>query len=54
MIRTLLTEWAYARAIDCSSWRTHALYGYLDFHNYQRRYSALNYLPTASRLPAAL
>jgi transposase InsO family protein len=54
VIRTLLTEWAYARAFGRSYWRTHALDDYLRFYNFQRRHSALNYLPPASRLPAAL
>lgn len=54
VIRTLLTEWAYARAFGRSYWRTRALDDYLIFYNFQRRHSALNYLPPASRLPAAL
>lgn len=54
MIRTLLAEWAYARAFGRSYWRTRALDDYLSFYNFQRRHSALNYLPPASRLPAAL
>jgi transposase InsO family protein len=54
VIRTLLTEWAYARAYGRSHWRTRALDAYLHYYNFTRRHSALNYLPPASRLPAAL
>lgn len=54
MIRTLLTEWAYARAYGRSHWRTRALDDYLYFYNFQRPHSALNYQPPASRLPAVL
>ncbi|HYW31827.1 MAG TPA: IS481 family transposase [Gemmatimonas sp.] len=54
MIRTLLTEWAYARAYGRSYWRTRALDDYLSFYNFHRPHSALNYQPPASRLPAAL
>jgi transposase InsO family protein len=54
LIRTLLTEWAYANAYGRSHWRTRALDPYLVYYNFSRRHSALNYLPPASRLPAAL
>ena len=54
VIRTLLTEWAYARAYGRSHWRTRALDDYLHFYNFHRRHSALNYRPPASRLPVAL
>lgn len=54
MIRTLLNEWAYARAFGRSYWRTRALDDYLWFYNFHRPHSALNYLPPASRLPVAL
>jgi transposase InsO family protein len=54
VIRTLLTEWAYARAYGRSHWRTRALADYLHFYNFHRRHSALHYLPPASRLPVAL
>lgn len=53
-IRTLLTEWAYATAYGRSGWRTRALHPYLSFYNYERRHSALNDHPPASRLPAVL
>ncbi len=45
MIRTLLTEWAYARAYGRSHWRTRALDDYLSFSNVHRPHSALNYQP---------
>ncbi|MBY0489168.1 MAG: IS481 family transposase [Gemmatimonadaceae bacterium] len=54
VIGTLLTDWAYARAFGRSYLRTRALDDYLLFYNFQRRHSALYYLPPASRLPAAL
>jgi transposase InsO family protein len=54
VIRTLLTEWAYGRSYRRSHQRTAALDTYLHFYNFHRRHSALNYLPPASRLPAAL
>ncbi len=54
VIRTLLTEWAYARAYGRSHWRTRALDDYLYFYNFHRRHSALRYLLPASRLPVAL
>ena len=54
VIRTLLTEWAYARPYRRSHQRTSALDTYLHFYNFHRRHSALNYQPPASRLPAAL
>lgn len=53
-IRTLLTEWAYARAYGRSRWRTQALPAYLSFYNTERRHSALGGRPPASRLPHAL
>jgi transposase InsO family protein len=49
-IRTLLTEWAYARAYGRSHWRTAALTPYLTFYNTERRHSALGNRPPASRL----
>jgi transposase InsO family protein len=54
MIRTLLTEWANARAYGRSHWRTRALGDNLFFSNVSRPHSALNYQSPASRLPAAL
>jgi transposase InsO family protein len=53
-IRTLLTEWAYATAYGRSGWRTRALRPYLSYYNHDRRHSALNDQPPASRLPAVL
>jgi len=53
-IRTLLTEWAYATAYGRSARRTAALPIYLTYYNFQRRHSALNDAPPASRLPIAL
>lgn len=53
-IRTLLTEWAYARAYGHSTARTAALTPYLRFYNFHRAHTALSFLPPASRLPAAL
>lgn len=53
-IRTLLTEWAYARAYARSRQRTDALDTYLYFYNFHRRHSALQHQPPASRLPASL
>lgn len=53
-IRTLLAEWAYARAYGRSRWRTLALPHYLSFYNTERRHSALGGRPPASRLPHAL
>lgn len=54
VIRTLLTEWAYARPYARSPQRTHALDTYLHFYNFHRRHSALQHQPPASRLPASL
>ncbi len=54
VIHTLLTEWAYARAFGHSYGRTRALDDYLTFYNIERRHIAPNYLPQASRLPAAV
>jgi transposase InsO family protein len=53
-IRTLLTEWAYARAYARSRQRTDALDTYLHFYNFHRRHGALQHQPPASRLPASL
>jgi hypothetical protein len=48
VIRTFLTEWAYARAFGRSYWRTRVLANYLAFDNFARRLSALVYLAPAS------
>jgi len=53
-IRILLTEWAYATAYGRSARRTAALPHYLAYYNFQRRHSALNDAPPASRLPIAV
>lgn len=50
-IRTLLTEWAYATAYGRSARRTAALPIYLAYYNFERRHTALNDQPPASRLP---
>jgi transposase InsO family protein len=49
-IRTLLNEWAYARAYGRSGWRTRALPHYLSFYNTERRHSALGDRTPAARL----
>lgn len=54
LIRTLLTEWAYARPYAHSRHRATALDTYLRFYNFHRRHSALHHRPPASRLPASL
>ena len=54
LIRTLLTEWAYARAYARSAARTRALFRYLHYYNFERPHSALGGLPPASRCPALL
>ena len=43
VIRTLLAEWAYARAYGRSCWRTRARPRYLSFYNLERRHSVLHY-----------
>jgi transposase InsO family protein len=53
-IRTLLSEWAYARAYGHSPARRAALAPYLTFYNFHRAHSALSFHPPASRLPATL
>jgi transposase InsO family protein len=50
-IRTLLTEWAYVTAYGRSARRTAALPIYLAYYNFERRHTALNDQPPASRLP---
>jgi transposase InsO family protein len=54
VIRTLLAEWAYARAFGRSHWRTRALTRYLHFYNTARRHSALGYATPTSRLSPRL
>jgi transposase InsO family protein len=53
-IRTLLTEWAYARAYGHSNARRAALAPYLTFYNFHRAHTALSFQPPAARLPVAL
>lgn len=52
MNRTLLTEWAYARAWTTNNDRTTALDTYLDYYNTHRGHTALNGNPPISRLAA--
>jgi transposase InsO family protein len=48
-IRTLLAGWAYGIIYRSSQERTNALDGWLWHYNHQRRHSALNHQPPASR-----
>ena len=50
--RTLLTEWAYARAWTANRSRTRALDSFLRFYNTRRGHSALSGHPPTSRLAA--
>jgi len=49
-IRTLLQEWAYARAYRTSAFRAAALPHYLRFYNTERRHTALGYTTPLQRL----
>jgi transposase InsO family protein len=49
--RTLVTEWAYARAWYTNQERTHALADWLEYYNRARPHGALGGLPPISRLP---
>jgi transposase InsO family protein len=49
-IRTLLAGWAYGAVYRTSAERTAALHGWLWYHNYQRRHSALGHKPPIARL----
>lgn len=49
-IRTLLHEWAYARAYGRSAFRTRGLSPYLQFYNTERPHTALGYLTPLQRL----
>ncbi|MDE3217473.1 MAG: IS481 family transposase [Gemmatimonadota bacterium] len=51
-IRTLLAEWAYARAYRSSASRTAALPHYLHFYNTERPHTALGYIAPLQRLIA--
>lgn len=53
-IRTMLADWAYARAYRHSRERTRALAPFLTFYNFERRHTALGFVPPASRLAAFL
>jgi transposase InsO family protein len=48
--RTLQVEWAYRQAFTSNADRAAALAPWLEYYNTQRRHSALNGLPPASRL----
>lgn len=50
LIQTLLREWAYVRPYRSSAFRSLALRPYLTYYNTQRRHTALNLQPPASRL----
>jgi transposase InsO family protein len=50
LIRTLLTEWAYAAAYPTSAARTRALAAFLDRYNFHRPHKALGGIPPAKRL----
>jgi transposase InsO family protein len=49
-IRTLVYEWAYARAYRTSAFRAIALPHYLRFYNTERRHTALGYTTPLQRL----
>ncbi len=53
-IRTMLADWANARAYRPSRERTRALAPFLTFYNFERRHTALGFIPPASRLAALL
>lgn len=53
-IRTLLQDWAYARPYPHSRERTRALAPFLTFYNFERRHTALGFVPPVSRLAAFL
>jgi transposase InsO family protein len=50
LIRTLLTEWAYAAAYPTSAARTRALAAFLTRYNTTRPHKALGGIPPAKRL----
>jgi transposase InsO family protein len=50
LIKTLLSEWAYARLYGTPQERTHALTLYLNHYNYRRHHGSLGHQPPASRL----
>jgi Integrase core domain len=48
--RTLQTEWSYRRVFKSNADRVRSLAPWLEFHNTQRRHSALDGVPPISRL----
>ena len=50
LIRTLLSEWAYAAVYGSSAERTSALAGWLERYNFRRRHGALGHRPPIARL----
>ena len=50
LIKTLLSEWAYARIYGTPQERTRRLPLYLNYHNYRRHHGSLGHQPPASRL----
>jgi transposase InsO family protein len=50
LIRTLLSEWAYAALYGSSAERTAALAGWLERYNFRRRHGALGHRPPIERL----
>jgi transposase InsO family protein len=53
-IRTVVTEWAYARPYRTSLARASALTDFLSYYNRRRRHSALGYRTPAQRLTERL
>lgn len=53
-IRTVVTEWAYARPYSTSLVRASALPDFLSYYNRRRRHSALSYQTPAQRLTERL
>jgi transposase InsO family protein len=51
MVRTLINEWAYARAFTDTADRVALLPQYLDFYNRRRPHWSLNGQPPISRAP---
>jgi transposase InsO family protein len=50
-IRTLLNEWAYARAYPSSDERAKALPTFVDFYNHVRKHGGINYQTPITRCP---
>jgi transposase InsO family protein len=51
MVRTLLTEWAYASPFASTAQRVASLPRYLDFYNHRRPHWSLAGQPPMSRVP---